>query len=83
MPSSLGGKVRVSCHACATARSGVWRFQSIQGLNDDEYGSRALGLRVMCTKTSRLSSKKSGRLWYGRGDNDASRLILAAVVVIR
>jgi hypothetical protein len=33
----------------------VRRFRSIQGFKGDNFGSRALVLRVTCTKTSRLS----------------------------
>lgn len=63
-----------------TARSDVRHFGSIEGFNDDEYGSRALVLRDMFTKGSR-----QGQAGYDRGAERAVRwqLVLVAVVGVR
>lgn len=51
--------------------------------NDDDYDSKFLVLRAICTKIYRLSSTRASLLWYGNGDKVCRWLVLAAIVVIR
>lgn len=72
LPTPRSIEVRVSHSAYVMARYNVRFFRSIERFNDDDCNSRILVLSETCTETSRVSSMRSGRLWYGSGNCDMS-----------